>query len=71
MKAVKCDTCGKLFMPYLEENNVSKTYNHLRVDTRDIGATVYTMDRYDLCKDCAKSLDIWLESQRDNNAETC
>lgn len=71
MEARKCDICGKLFMPYLdEENSITKTYNQLKINTRDMGTNVYNTDYYDLCEDCIRSLDKWLESRRDNNAET-
>lgn len=70
MIAMKCDVCGKFFMPYLEEDNaLSKTYSQVKVNTRDMGMNVYSTDHYDLCEDCSKSLDKWLGSQGVDNAE--
>ncbi len=68
MNAKKCDVCGKFFLPNHYIDNI-KTFNRMYVRTIDTHGLVRIEDSYDLCEDCAVSLNEWLESQGVDNAE--
>lgn len=62
--AKKCDVCGRLFVGYLNDSN--ELYNKLIVAEQSIflGHNTGELDTYDLCENCSKSLDWWLESRK-------
>lgn len=68
MNAKKCDVCGKFFLPnhYIDGR---KTFYRMYVRAIDMNGYTFTDDDYDLCGDCAVSLNEWLESQGVDNAE--
>lgn len=58
--AKKCDICGKFYMPQLGIMNDNGYY--LGYDGGFI-----RIDRYDLCPDCNKKLNEFVESMKENN----
>lgn len=67
MNAKKCDVCGKFFLPY-HDSDYGKVFNRMNIRAIDMNGYTFT-DDYDLCGDCAVSLNEWLESQGVDNAE--
>ena len=68
MNAKKCDVCGKFFLPY-HDSDYGKVFNRMNIRVIDMNGYTFTDDDYDLCRDCAVSLNEWLESQGVDNAE--
>jgi hypothetical protein len=68
MNAKKCDVCGKFFLPY-HDSDYGKVFNRMNIRAIDMNGYTFTDDDYDLCGDCAVSLNEWLESQGVDNAE--
>lgn len=68
MNAKKCDVCGKFFLPY-HDGDYGKVFNRMNIRAIDMNGYIFTDDNYDLCGDCAVSLNEWLESQGVDNAE--
>ena len=68
MNAKKCDVCGKFFLPY-HDSDYGKVFNRMNIRAIDMNGYTFIDDYYDLCGDCAVSLNEWLESQGVDNAE--
>lgn len=68
MNAKKCDVCGKFFLPY-HDSDYGKVFNRMNIRAIDMNGYTFTDGDYDLCGDCAVSLNEWLESQGVDNAE--
>lgn len=68
MNAKKCDVCGKFFLPY-HDSDYGKVFNRMNIRAIDMNGYTFIDDDYDLCGDCAVSLNEWLESQGVDNAE--
>lgn len=68
MNAKKCDVCGKFFLPY-HDSDYGKVFNRMNIRAIDMNGYTFTDDDYDLCGDCAVSLNEWFESQGVDNAE--
>lgn len=69
MNAKKCDVCGKFFLPY-HDSDCGEVFNSMSIRATDMNGYTFTDDSYDLCEDCAVSLNKWLESRGVDNAET-
>lgn len=48
---------------------MEKVFNRMNIRAIDMNGYTFTDDDYDLCGDCAVSLNEWLESQGVDNAE--
>ena len=54
--AKKCDRCGKLFEPYIDDDKFIK----LIILAQNIDCGRHTIGSYDLCKECNDSFSKWL-----------
>lgn len=66
MKAYKCDVCGKLYVPYNTRgdtgtNVLVQAVNNINVSGRR------AIKEYDLCQECCKSFNDWLDSRKGIN----
>ena len=57
--AKKCDRCGKLFEPYIDDDKFTK----LIILAQNIDCGRHTIGSYDLCKECNDSFSKWLTKQ--------
>ncbi len=55
--AKKCDRCGKLFEPYMDDEK----HIRLGVMAKNIDFGQYSLGSYDLCEECKNSLNDWLD----------
>ena len=58
--ARKCDRCGKLYEEYNLEND-EKNPNGIMVLTLDYQRKYYPHDAMDLCPDCMREFQDWME----------
>lgn len=68
MNAKKCDVCGKFFLPY-HDSDCGEVFTIMNIRAKDMNGYTFTDYNYDLCEDCAVSLNKWLESRGVDNAE--
>ena len=57
--AKKCDRCGKLFEPYIDDEKFTK----LIILAQNIDFGQRRIGSYDLCKECNDSFSKWLTKQ--------
>ena len=63
--AKKCDRCGKLFEPYIDD----KKFTKLIILAQNIDSGQHRIGSYDLCKECNDSFSKWLTKQTIVNQE--
>lgn len=65
--AKKCDRCGKLFEPYMDDEKFTK----LIILAQNIDFGQRRIGSYDLCKECNDSFLEWLSGTNDAKYECC
>ena len=63
--AKKCDRCGKLFEPYIDD----KKFTKLIILVQNIDSGQHRNGSYDLCKECNDSFLKWLSGTNDAKYE--
>lgn len=69
--AKKCDRCGALFEPYMgpEESMVPEHFVHVEKMRMKMNKDQLMLASIDLCSECAKSFDRWLNPKDGVNDE--
>ena len=62
----KCDRCGRYYDRYGENKNAKKI-NGIATLNLDSNRQYYMNDILDLCPECSKSFNSWLNEWRDNS----
>lgn len=69
MRALKCDICGKLFeersFPNITTQRQLEERKYLPVITIQIDEGYYGQRRLDLCDDCQRKLELWVNGGKD------
>lgn len=66
MKAYKCDACGKLYETYPVDRDTDDVFGTNTLSQGYIAdlRTPVLKKRYELCRDCCASFNVWLESRK-------